>query len=788
MDDSQESDFMITQVVPSVASKRNGKSITHRVIPVDLSSQETSVEPLSSPPTLVKKSMNPVTDSPLAQSDSFTDSKDYFPFSPPPSKELGLKTTNNLPSKQELSSFSLHLNHPSLPFNEVAPAFETPSFHNRTPSPQLESKNMNFNPTVRPQADSTSSSDESLFSRPSPAKQQKSITTPVSTVLSPRKHNVGSSARKKFQRTTKITDFFPTKPKSTDKKVTSTSNILDDILKTSLEEEEYYADLNRIQEIQSETKREQEEIRLHREQEKKFKLQFTAELASRFQADSSEPKTSFALPHMLVDPEGSLKPIKDSQTFYPLNFNEELKINLAFHKNNSRNTILLDDLSEAKDRKKRSTKDATDFYFFQPQFGQQHYQLSPNALKMLPKNAWYSFLSQVDTPNLLIESGVLLARIRANKSITSPRQPLPLVIWKWIMCNSLRSKLLPTHYQQYRDCLVEGYDSEASMSVLSLTLQSIFMMIGANPEIVMSIFNSTDSDPIDSVQCNIEESFQRVLSPKGHDYLPQAAAIELMIDVAVKILIERKAAPYLVNATFIATALASIDASLLSISRTPFSKNHAVPMLFFGSQISQLLESIPVGKWNDGKGSQSWLALSELLGTIIPAQNYELRNRLLNVLSRVNNDRAKILKISLALRFLVESGPKLNPELVAKTLAEFTQETDLLDINMIVAKVLLPSIDFIFRQCPEKDDEDDVSVQTPVLYRIHYMNHCLHNVNTLNTAMATALVRALELKADSITRLMRVSNPEILLQIGVLGTTVLSLRSRLPAYDVFSAV
>lgn len=103
-------------------------------------------------------------------------------------------------------------------------------------------------------------------------------------------------------------------------------------------------------------------------------------------------------------------------------------------------------------------------------------------------------------------------------------------------------------------------------------------------------------------------------------------------------------------------------------------------------------------------------------------------------------------------------------------------------------KVLLPSIDTIFSQPSEQDDKDGVSAQTPVLYRIHYMNHCLHNVSTLDTETATALVRALELKADSLTRQMRVSHPEILLQIGVLETTISSLRGRLPAYDVFSAV
>lgn len=209
-------------------------------------------------------------------------------------------------------------------------------------------------------------------------------------------------------------------------------------------------------------------------------------------------------------------------------------------------------------------------------------------------------------------------------------------------------------------------------------------------------------------------------------------------------------------------------------------------MLFFGSQISRLLESIPADEWNNDKGSQSWLALSELLGTVIPAQNYELRNRILNVLSCVNNDRAKLLKICLALRFLVESWS--DPHLAATPLAEVTRETCLRDINIIVKKVLLPSIDTIFSQPSEQDDKDGVSAQTPVLYRIHYMNHCLHNVSTLDTETATALVQALELKADSLTRQMRVSHPEILLQIGVLETTISSLRGRLPAYDVFSAV
>lgn len=781
MDDSQESDFVITQVLPSVAPERNGKSSTNRVITVELSSEESSLDPLSSPPTLLKAPKNPGPDSPLVPTHTITDSLDHIPFSSPLLKKLGLNPTNDLLSEQGLSS-SLHSNHLSPPFNEVISAFESTSSRHRTPSPRPAPKDMNSNSNLRPRTDSTSSSDESLFSRPSPAKQQKSITTPVSTVLSPRKHNVGS-ARKKFQRTTKITDFFPTKPKATAKKTPSTSDMLDDILKTSLEEEEYYADLDRIQEIQSEAKREQEEMWLHREQEKKSKSEFTADLAARFQVDLSETK-SFGLPHKLVDPEGSLKPIKHSQTFYPLDFNKELKINLAFYKNNSSYTAI-DGLSETEDRNKRSTKHETDSYFFQPQFRQQHYQLCANALQTLPKNAWYTFLSHVDTPNLLIESGVLLARIRANKTITGPRQPLPLVIWKWIMCNTLRSKLLPTHYQQYRDCLVEGYDSETSMPVLALTLQSIFMMSGGNPEIVTSIFNTTEGGDFDHPQCNIGESFQRVLSPKGHDYLPQATAIELMIDVAVKIVIGVKAAPNLVNSTLVAVVLASIDASFLSVSRTPFSKQ-AAPMLFFGSQISRLLESIPADEWNNDKGSQSWLALSELLGTVIPAQNYELRNRILNVLSCVNNDRAKLLKICLALRFLVESWS--DPHLAATPLAEVTRETCLRDINIIVKKVLLPSIDTIFSQPSEQDDKDGVSAQTPVLYRIHYMNHCLHNVSTLDTETATALVRALELKADSLTRQMRVSHPEILLQIGVLETTISSLRGRLPAYDVFSAV
>lgn len=756
---SQEFDIIITHVAPSSNTKNPTSDLT-----IDLSSRGSSVEPLSTPPT--KQTQKPVTTgtpSLTATSDTVTNNHASLPWIN--------KESDNLTSSGKNSP--LYLNSP---------------FSTSNPSSSLNKKSTlelsTANSMVRPRSNSVSSSDESIFSRPSPAKQQKSITsTPKSSLLSSLKRNTKSHSTRSIsppKKNLKITDFF-LKSKSAIEKPTSENDILNDILKTSIEEDDYYKDLDRIQEIQFETKREQEQIRLRHEHEAAFKRDFTAELALRLQAHL-DPKTPFGLPHKLIDPDGQLKPIQHSQTFYPLNFEEELKINLTFYKNNSSSCILLDQLSNKQNNE--TTRDKTDFYFFQPQFRQQHYQLSPHTLKTLPKNMWYSFLSQVETPNLLIESGILMARIRASKSNNNlSSQPLPFVLWMWIMCNALRSKLLFTHYQKYCDCLVESYDADSSIPHLFVTLQTIFLMVGGSPDIVTDIFKYPYSN-LGSFNCNIQGSFQHRLSPKGHDYIPQAAAIELIVDVAVRIVkaVKEKSA-YLVHATFIAVGLASVDTALLSVSRTVFTKNHTSPSLFFSSKLAELLDLIPAKKWKGRESIWSWATLSELLVEIVPREKYELRTRFLNVLSGVNNERIKLLKSYLALRFLVDAGPVANSERF-EPLIFFTPVSDLLDINTIVSRVLIPSIDSIFSKLSENNN----CHQTPVLYKIHYMNHCLHNVSALNTSTAKQLVQTLELKADNLTRQMRVSNPEVLLQIGIIESTLSSLRSRLPAYDVFSAV
>lgn len=756
MDSSQEFDIIITHVAPSVASSKTPISD----LTIDLSSQDSSVEPLSTPPTPTKQIQKPVTtDSHSLAVSTVTDTNSHASLSSWINQE-----SDNLTSEK----------HPPIDLNPLLLPLD------KKPTPELSNANI----MVRPRSDSELSSDESIFSRPSPAKQQKSITsTPKFSLLSSLKKNTKSLSTHSIspkKKNSKITDFF-SKSESAIEKPTRENDILNDILKTSIEEEDYYKDLDRIQEIQFETKREQDQIRLRHEQEAAFKSQFTAELALRFQAHL-DPKTAFGLPHTLIDPDGQLTPIQNSQTFYPLNFEEELKINLAFYKSNSSGCVLLDQLSNEQSSE-TNIGDKTDFYFFQPQFRQQHYQLSSHTLKTLPTNVWYSFLSQVETPNLLIESGILMARIRASKSNNNLSQPLPFVLWKWLMCNSLRSKLLLTHYKKYCDCLVESYDVDSSIPHLFVTLQTMFLMVGGSPDIVTDIFKSPDSD-LGCFSCNIQGSFQHSLSPKGHDYLPQAAAIELIVDVAVRIVKAVKGkSPYLVHAAFIAVGLASVDASLLSVSRTVFTRNHTSPSVFFSSKLAELLDLIPAKKWKARESTWSWDALSELLTKIVPSQKYELRTRLLNVLSGVNTERIKLLKSYLSVRFLVDAGPAANSELFER-LIFFTPVTDLLDINTIVSEVLIPSIDSIFSRLSETNN----GYPTPVLYKIHYMNHCLHNVSALDTSTAKQLVQTLELKADNLTRQMRVSNPEILLQIGIIESTLSSLRSRLPAYDVFSAV
>lgn len=531
-----------------------------------------------------------------------------------------------------------------------------------------------------------------------------------------------ASLSKKYH---KIDNFFSTGQKGQRAKDVPSSlpKYMADLLVENSAETDYYSRLDELEKLDKQEAGLTENLKKLDNDRDLLKAQIRKELTTRL--DSPGPNS--LIPGNKMGIENVIKPMSDGSAFkYKFNLEHEI------------DEMILHRMTQSSSNE--------DFYFFQPCYKPQKYRITP---KTVFKN-WYRFLKHVDTPNDIMESGILLRKIRAN-----PEERLPLTIWLWIVHNLPTSLALAYAREQYFEVLTSTYSKWESGNLL-LAVFALFAIVGADPKVVSAVYTEISEKKIDpKAEDFLLTSYLPVMSTR-HYYLPQTHVLDLVLDVVVEIT-SKNDTPELLLPTCTLVCLAAIDASLL----------YYHGLLKFGNYLSRLFNSVPTDLWEKSPESEFWRIAARLLCRAIPLSRPELRYRLIEVLSLDCSIRVHEFRHYLATLFFVH--PSHPDEIPPPCCFNST------DIDQVIVKSILP----VFT--------DNAFFNDPlVTTRLQYLQHALHHFSNISVENRTKLLGFLEPQLLKFRRSLRLQTPHILVRVAILDNLVTSIKDSMPIYDVYA--
>lgn len=407
------------------------------------------------------------------------------------------------------------------------------------------------------------------------------------------------------------------------------------------------------------------------------------------------------------------------------------------------------EIEEAITQRSEESEADVDFFFLTPYFKPQSYAFSSKEVF----KGWYTFLKYADTPNDMIESGLLLNRIKAH-----PDDCISFSIWLWILCNIPQSSMPDSTRDQYLQVLTHGLPKLSRESLLQ-TIYVLFAAVGADTDVISSVCTlGSNSESISMDEDFLASCHLPVLSTKNY-FFPQGHPVNLVLEVATTIIVKNESFEIIIP-VLILVLLVSIDTSLL-YTNTP---------LEITKNVEALLNAVPNEMWENHEPNNSfWYPAACLLSRIIPAERSELRYRILESLKNGSNQRVHYLRRRLAAVFFQQAT---SSDVASIT---FTPGND---VNRLVENTLIPALadpKFFLAKPP-----------TLITAKLQFLLHALHNLPDISVDLSSTLLSHLEPELATLKRSLRTLPQESLVQVSVLDTIVTSIRNSIPSYDVYA--
>lgn len=397
-----------------------------------------------------------------------------------------------------------------------------------------------------------------------------------------------------------------------------------------------------------------------------------------------------------------------------------------------------------------------DFFFFKAYYKPQKYCIPSKSVF----KGWYSFLQHSQTPNDMIESGVLLRRIQANL-----KDPLPFDVWLWILHNIPASPSLTYARDQYIGVLTLA-QGKLPLSGLLQALYALFSVTGANPTILSFVFNVADDFKTKSIVRDVLQSSNLPVLSTGHYYLPQIPTLEVVLETIVHIILKNETPQAIFLATIL-LCLAAVDSSLL----------YSYCSAHLSDQLGSLFEAVPLNQWEGGSQAVMppyWRILAHLISSVISVERSELRLRLLEALNHGTFLRVHFVRHKLAAIFFVR--------------AHFSSEdTDMSSFDTDdLDEVLMKSVIPILADPAFFSDEPPHPTATPTAIKLQFLQHALHHVPLLSVDTRAELLKYLNPPLQKLKRLLRVQSADNTVLHSVLDSLVHSIKKTMPIYDVYA--
>lgn len=545
-----------------------------------------------------------------------------------------------------------------------------------------------------------------------PAKRERTLSSPSKISKRTRSSMAGEYKS--------LTDFFSQKSQSVPKPLAIQKEVAD-LLKVDKNEEKFYNQLksieNFIQEELDESMKEKEQATKYQELNNKI----LEKLESRLTAKLGDLLNSPFLPKEYQE----LVPSETPTRVYSYNAESEVKY--------------MANLLHSGDEQV-----PTDFFFFKPLYYVQEFHITDRS----NFKSWYSFLNYCDTPNSMIESGVLLKKVKSHEE-----EPLPLTIWLWLLSNAQAASSLKYSKRQYFEVLSESLPNIEDDKFLDI-LFSLFTTIGANPQVLTSIIHTSSPDSKSDDVDHLASAFQEVLSSKNY-YMPQVHLVELILELASDLAVKNASLKNLLL-TGLLICMSAADASF-TYSFTPAIFSKTLESIF--SHVQNSIEEVPLAFLR---------TLSDAISAVIPSTHSKIRLRLLDVLSHGLHPNVHRFRRHLATSFLLQlQYPEGNEEVEASV---FTNADSLFTESLIPFVSSMP-----------------LSDQDPTLLTLYFQftKHALHHFDLVSHSVKQQFLELTDPYLARLTRSMRQQTPEVLVLQTVLNSLVSMIRSSMPAHDIY---
>lgn len=553
---------------------------------------------------------------------------------------------------------------------------------------------------------------------PSQPKEEPLNLKQISSRVRSKRPILAEPERRKYKQ---LSEFFVNKS-SNQQKTPQIPKKVADMLKEDPEEQAHYSRMKDIDAILQEEAEEMSSWEKKEARAKEVEESVSKELTSRLQ---SKGPTSLLPSGAPEEYEGLVKRMKIEESC-EVNYNIEAEVKHRVH--------LL----------KESSHPPTDFFFFTPFFQTEKYCMPDKSIF----KSWYRFLMYVDTPNSMIESGVLLDQMKKN-----PEEPIPIPVWMWILHSIPAATLLNLKRKQYFDVLTAAIPKCKSAELLK-SLHSLFVLAGGNARVISSIFSvaSNFKKLPDSFDL-LSPAYQPLLSPH-HYYFPQTHLLELVLDVVATITTNNET-PELIPLAGALICVSAVDASLL-YSYTP---------TLFSNHLDKLFSSTSPETTQPPTLSPPWRMLIRIVCRVIPTAQPHLRLRLLEALNHGASNSVHTFRRCLAASFFLQ---------LLQTPDIETTYHKISDIGWLLSEKILPALssDGFFKQ-----------TAAAITIQLQFLQHALHNISALTVNSKESLLEVLNPYLAKLKRSMRLQTPDMLALTSILDVMVGAIKSSMPIND-----